>query len=320
VRLAASGRVRRSLSQSIERARDSITTASNEPGAVQIAAFARQQLQLLQHARTIFEHAAEHGSRVCEDYGIDPQQILEWAFPKRVVIGPLALGASATGEGIGGVPLLPGLDAELLHTADIRGVEILAFALDHMTDLVRERLPQLKKLAILHGDDAVHGFELTDLLIGSGRWHLPGFDEIPSPALAVIGDGALGRPSGITIDSDSVQYFRVKSARLRDPQHGTMPVHLLVRRTYSDMAVWSTTKALSATGANVPVLMSELQLSAELGTDDRLRFGIDHFFEKFTPHKAQPATLTTRAYMNVVTMIANQGALAHLSDEHAAAG
>jgi hypothetical protein len=270
-----------------------------------IAAFTNDQLQLLHDARTIFEHAANHGSRVCDDYGIDPEQALEEALPKRTVIGRLTHATSATTQA-SAATLLPGLDAELLRTADTSGIEILAFAMDHMTDLVRELLPQLKKLAIVDGEESVHGFELTDLLIGSGRWPLPGLDEIPSRALAVIGDGALGGPSGITIDSDAVQYFRVKAARVKDTQHGTVPVHLLVRRTYSDMVVWSTTRPLSGAGANLPVLISELQLRTEAGSHDTPRLGLDDFFETFTPHKAQPAALTTRTYMNIVTMIAHQ--------------
>jgi hypothetical protein len=290
--------------------------AALEPFGLQvegsIAAFARDQLQLLHDARAIFEHAAKHGSRICDDYGIDPEYVLEWALPRRVVIGRLQLGTSS-------VPQLPGLDAELLQSADTMGFEILAFAMDHMTDLIREHLPQLKKLAIVHGDESVHGFELTDLLIGSARWHLPGLDEIPSRALAVIADGAIGGASGITVDSDSVQYFRVKAARLRGPQHETMPVHLLVRRTDSDMVVWSTPTPLSDAGANLPVLISERKLGAAPGTNDGPQIGLDRFFETFTPHKAQPATLTTRAYMNVVTMIAHQGTIAHLCHEQARA-
>jgi hypothetical protein len=302
---------------------DCDAAAALEPFGLQVdgsvAAFACDQLQLLHDARAIFEHAANHGSRVCDDYGIDPEHVLEWALPRRVVIDRLQLATAATAAGISSVPLLPGLDAELLRGADTMGVEVLAFAMDHMTDLIREHLPQLKKLAIVDGQESVHGFELTDLLIGSARWHLPGLDEIPSRALAVIADGAIGGPSGITVDSDSVQYFRVKAARLKDPQHETMPVHLLVRRTDSNMVVWSTTKPLSGVGANLPVLISELKLSAALGANQSPQTGLDRFFETFTPHKAQPPALTTRTYMNVVTMIAHQGTSGHFSTERSRA-
>jgi hypothetical protein len=271
-----------------------------------IAAFAEDQLALVHDARAIFEHAARHGSRVCDDYGIDPTQALEWALPTRVVIGQLAHTASATRQ-TSSVPLLPGLDADLLRTAHTSGVEVLAFAMDHMTDLVRELLPKLKKLAIVDEDEFFHGFELTDLLIGSGRWHLPGFNEIPSRVLAVIGDGALGERSDITIDTEAVQYFRIETARLKDAHRETMPVHLLVRRTSSDMVVWSTPKPLSGADANLAVQISELQLGASPRTDDSPRSGLEDFFNAVTPHKAQPAALTTRTYMNIVTMIAHQG-------------
>jgi hypothetical protein len=297
--------------------------AALEPFGLQvegsIPAFARDQLRLLHDARAIFEHAARHGSRVCDDYGIDPEHVLEWALPRRIVIGRLQLATAATAEGLSSVAVLPGLDAQLLRSADTMGIEVLAFAMDHMTDLIREHLPQLKKLAIVDGDESVHGFELTDTLIGPARWHLPGLDEIPSQALAIIADGAIDGTSRITVDSNSVQYFRVKAARLKDPQHETMPVHLLVRRTDSDMVVWSTAKSLSGADANLPVLISELKLGAELATNDSPQFGLDHFFETFTPHKTQPAALTTRAYMNVVTMIAHQGTIWHLCREQARA-
>jgi hypothetical protein len=78
------------------------------------------------------------------------------------------------------------------------------------------------------------------------------------------------------------------------------------------MVVWSTAKSLSGADANLPVLISELKLGAALGTNDSSQFGLDHFLETFTPHKAQPAALTTRAYMNVVTMIVHQGTTGHL--------
>jgi hypothetical protein len=243
---------------------------------------------------------------VCDDYGIDPEQALEWALPTRVVIGRLTHTAASTREP-SSVRLLPGLDADLLRAAHTRGTEVLAFAMDHTTDLVRELLPQLKKLTIIDGDESLHGFELTDLLIGSGRERLPGFDKIPSGTLAVIGYVALDGLSGITIDSDAVQYFRIEGARLKDAQRGTMPVDLLVRRTYSDMVVWSTPKPLSGADAILPVLISELHLGGGPGTDNSPRSSLEDFFNAFTPHKAQPAALTTRTYMNIVTMIAHQG-------------
>lgn len=282
-----------------------------------IAAFARYQFALLQDARAMLESAAQHGSRVCEDYGIDPKHMLDWAMPNRVVIGPLRLGAAATNGMINNVVLLPGLDAELLRVADEQDIEILAFALDHMTDATATLLPQLKKLAIAGEDDTFHGPELTDLLTSDGRWDLPGLDEISSKALDVIGKDRLAGHSGVKIDSGTVRYFRVQRARLRTAERRRLPVNLLARMRPSELIVWSTTKPLTGADANQPVLTSELQLGAELGTNASLTPCLDRFFETFTPHKAQPPTLTTRAYMNALIMIANQGVVTHIRGEQA---
>jgi hypothetical protein len=277
-----------------------------------IAAFAAQQLALLQQARAILESAAQHGSRVCEEYGIDPEHVLDWAMPNRVVIGPLRLGASATNGMINHVLLLPGLDAELLRTAAEHDVEVLAHAFDHMAENRPSLLPQLKKLAIVGEDDFFHGPELTDILTGDERWDLPRLDEISSSELDLIGKDDLADHAGVHIDSAAVRYFRVQQARLRAPE-GRLPVNLLVRVRPSDMVVWATTQPLTDAHANVPVLASELQL----GSDASIGHCLDRFFKTFTPHKAQPSALTTRAYMNALIMIANQGTVAYLRSQQA---
>jgi hypothetical protein len=291
--------------------------AALQPFGVQpagpIAAFASQQFALLQQARAMLESAVQRGSRVCEDYGIDPQHVLDWAMPNRVVIGPLRLGASATNGMINHVLLLPGLDAELLRAADEHHVEVLAHAFDHMTENTSSLLPQLKKLAIADEDNFFHGPELTDILTGDGRWDLPKLDEISSSALDVIGTDDLAGYCGVNINSAAVRYFRVQQARLKAPDRGRLPVNLLVRVRPSDMVVWATTQPLTGPHANRPVLASELQLS----TDTSITRCLDRFFKTFTPHKAQPSALTTRAYMNALIMIANHGTVAYIRSQQA---
>jgi hypothetical protein len=61
------------------------------------------------------------------------------------------------------------------------------------------------------------------------------------------------------------------------------------------------------------VLTSELKLCADSSTSQCL----DRFFKTFTPHKAQPSALTTRAYINTLIMIANHGTVAHIRSEQA---
>jgi hypothetical protein len=159
--------------------------------------------------------AARHGSRVCEHYGIDPQHLLDWAMPNRVVIGPLGLGASASNGMINNALLLPGLDAGLLRAADEHGVEVLAYGLDHITESMPALQAQLHKLAIVSDDDFFHGPELTDLLSGDGRCRLPGLDEIPSRTLDTIATGDLANHCGVKIDSSAVRYFSIGHARLK---------------------------------------------------------------------------------------------------------
>jgi hypothetical protein len=286
-----------------------------------IAAFCTHQFALLQYARAILERAAQRGSRVCEAYEINPQHLLDWAMPNRVVIGPLRLGASATNGIVNDVVLLPGLDAELLRAADEHGVEVLAFAFDQMTETIPPLLSQLEKLAIVGKEDFFHGPELTDLLIGDERWDLPGLGEISSSALNVIGKADLAGHSGMKIDSATVRYFRVPRAILKAADRRRrppgLPVNLLVHLRQGHMVVWSTTQPLTGAGANQPVLTSEMWLDAELGANSSTRVCLDRFFEMFRPHKAQPAALTTRAYMNVLIMIANLGTVAYIRNEQA---
>jgi hypothetical protein len=279
-----------------------------------IAAFASQQFALLQQARTILQKAAQRGSSVCEGYGVDPEHVLDWAMPNRVVIGPLRLGASATNGMINHVLRLPGLDAELLRAAEEHDVEVLAHAFDHMTETMSSLLAQLKKVTIIDGDEYFHGPELTDMLTGDERWILPGLDEISSSALGVIGKDDVAGYSGVSIDSAAVRYFRVREARLKALEgRGQLPVNLLVRVRPSDMVVWTTTQPLMGAHANLPVLVSELQLGAHAS----IGCCVDRFFKTFTPHKAQPSALTTRAYMNTLIMVANQGTVAYIRSEQA---
>lgn len=278
-----------------------------------IAAFARHQFALLQQARTMLKDAARHGSRVCEHYGIDPQQLLDRAMPNRVVIGPLGLGASLANGMINNVTLLPGLDGELLRTADEQDIDVLAYGLDHITETIPTLQPQLQKLAIVSDDDFFHGPELTDLLSGNGRCELPRLDEISSPILDTIANSDLAKHSGVTIDSSAVRYFSIQHARLKCPKRRPLHIHLLVRMRPSDMVIWSTTQPLSTTHATHVVLTSELKLSADASTTHCL----DRFFKTFTPHKAQPSALTTRAYINTLIMIANQGTVACIRSEQA---
>lgn len=286
-----------------------------------IAAFCKHQFALLQHARAILESAAERRSRVCEAYEIDPQHLLDWAMPNRVVIGPLRLGASATNGIVNDVVLLPGLDAALLRAADEHGVEILTFAFDQMTETVPPLLSQLEKLAIVSNEDFFHGPELTDLLTGDQRWDLPGLDEISSCALDVIGKADLAGHSGVKIDSAAVRYFRVSGAILRAADRHRrspgLPINLLVHVRQGHLVVWSTPQPLSGAGANQPVLTSEMWLDAELGTNASTMLCLDRFFKMFRPHKAHAAALTTRAYMNVLIMIANLGTVAYIRNEQA---
>ncbi|MEY2441414.1 MAG: hypothetical protein QOJ46_840 [bacterium] len=232
----------------------------------------------------------------------------------------MRLGASATNGIINDVPLLPGLDAQLLRTADDHGIEVLAYAFDHMTETMAPLLSQLDKLAIVSEHDFFHGPELTDLLTGDQRWELPGLDEISSSALDVIGkDPHAGH--AVKIDSAAVRYFRVPSALLKAAEQRRrlpgLPVNLLARVRESDLVVWSTTQPLKGAGANQPVLSSELWLGAELGSDVSTMLCLDRFFSKFTPHKVQPSALTTRAYINALIMIANQGTVAYIRSQQA---
>jgi hypothetical protein len=195
-----------------------------------LSAFVGHQFALLQQARSMLQRAAQRGSRVCEDYGIDAQYLLDRAMPNRVVLGPMRLGASATNGIINNVPLLPGLDAQLLRTADDHRIELLAYAFDHMTETMAPLLSQLDKLAIVSEHDFFHGPELTDLLTGDQRWELPGLDEISSSALDVIGkDPHAGH--AVKIDSAAVRYFRVPSALLKAAEQRRrlpgLPVNLL---------------------------------------------------------------------------------------------
>lgn len=282
-----------------------------------VAAFARYQFTLLQQARAMLVSAAQRGSQVCKEFGIDPQRMLEWSMPNRVVIGPLRLGASAANGIVNDIIRLPGLDADLLRAADEHDVDVLAYALDHMTDglapLVPQLLPQLRSLAIPNGDDPYLGPDLSELLTGDYRWQLPGLDEISSAALAVIGTDDLAAQSGVKIDADAVRYFRVQRARLKSAQGRRLPINLLVRiSTDGDLVVWSTPRPLAGASANQPVLTSELRVALERRTDDGIKYCLPRFFAAFTPHKAQPIALTTRAYMNVLIMMANQGTVAHI--------
>ena len=237
-------------------------------------------------------------------------------MPNRVVIGPLRLGASAANGMVNDVLRLPGLDADLLRAAGDHDVEVLAYALDHMTDslapVIPQLLRQLRGLAIPNNDDPYLGPDLAELLIGDYRWQLPGLDEISSTALAAIGTEDLAAQSGVKIDATAVRYFRLQQARLKSAQGRRLPVNLLVRITDSNLVVWSTTQPLSGASANQPVLTSELRVGLERGTEAGVRYCLPRFFDRFTPHKAQPVALTTRAYMNVLIMIANQGTVAHI--------
>jgi hypothetical protein len=188
-----------------------------------IAAFAEHQFALLQHARAMLTDAARRGSRVCAKYEIDPQHLLDWAMPNRVVSGPFRLGASASNGMINNVVLLPGLDADLLRTADEHDIELLAYAFDHMTETMAPLLSQLEKLAIVSQDDFFHGPELTDLLTGDQRWELPELSEISSRALDVIGTNDRAGHSGAKIDGAATRYFRVPSARLKAGDQGRRP-------------------------------------------------------------------------------------------------
>ena len=282
-----------------------------------IAAFAAHQFELLQAARAIVRYAARHGSRTCEEHGVDPGHMLEWAMPGRVVIGKLALGASASNGRVTDVPLLPGLNAELLRSADRHAIDVLAYAFDHHTDYMAALQSQLRKLSIADDDEYFHGPELTDLLTGDGRWALPTLDEIASTALDVIGAGEPAGHSGLTIESGAVRYFRVRQARLKGAHAPRLMINLLARVRDSDMVVWSTTQPLEGARANLPVVTSELQLGAELGTNASIMFCLDRFFTRFTPHKAQPTSLATRAYMYVQIMLANQGSVAYIRSEQA---
>jgi hypothetical protein len=258
-----------------------------------IAVFCKHQFALLQHARAILESAAERGSRVCEKYEINPQHLLDWAMPNRVVIGPLRLGASATSGIVNDVVLLPGLDADLLRTANKHGVEVLTFAFDQMTETVPQLLSQLEKLAIVSNEDFFHGPDLTDLLTGDERWDLPGLDEISSSALNVIGKADLAGHSGVKVNSAAVRYFRVPHAILKAPDRrrrpSGLPINLLAHVRQGHLVVWSTTQPLSGAGVNQPVLTSEMWLDAELGTNASTKLCLDRFFEMFRPHKAHPA-------------------------------
>lgn len=281
-----------------------------------IAAFAAHQFELLQETRAILTHAALRGSRTCEEHDVDPSHMLEWAMPNRVVIGKLALGASG-GKRVTEVPLLPGLDAELLLTGDRHAIDVLAYAADHLTEYMASLQSQLKKLSIADDDEYFHGPELTGLLTGDGRWSLPGLDEMSSAALGLIGAGELAGHAGIPIESSAVRYFRVRQARLRGAQGPRLAVNLLARVRGSDLVVWSTMQPLTGACANLPIMTSELQLGAELATNASSMFCLDRFFTRFMPHQAQPTALATRAYMYVQLMLANQGTVAHMRSEQA---
>ena len=296
-------------------------TATLKPFGLQpdgsIAAFASHQFALLQHARAILSDAARHGSRVCERYDVDAQQMLDCSMPNRVVIGPLGLGASATNGMINNVLLLPGLDAAVLRAGDEHHVEVLAYGLDHLTDTMAPLLRQLHKLAIVSEDDFFDGLDLTDLLSSDRRWQLPGLDEISPRALAMIATDDLAGHCGVTIDNSTVRYFRVTRARLKSSERRRLSVNLLVRVRPDDMVIWSTTQPLRGTHTIGLVLSSELRLGAQPGSDASTMLCLDRFFATFTPHKAQPSALTTRTYINALIMLANQGTVACIRNEQA---
>lgn len=300
------------------RQRDCCAAKALEPLGLQpagsIAAFAAHQFELLDEARAILKHAAQYGSRTCEEHRASPSDMLEWAMPGRVVIGKLALGAAVASGTETDVSLLPGLNAELLQMADRHGIDMLAYAFDHLTDDLAALQSQLKRLSIVDADEYFHGPELTDLLIGVGHGALPGLDEISSAALDdVIGASESAGHSGPRIETSALRYFRVHRARLKDAESRRLAINLLGRVRASDLVVWSTTQPLIGACANQPIMTSELQL----GTNASSMFCLDRFFRWFMPHKTQPTALTIRAYMYMQIMLANQGTVAHMRGEHA---
>jgi len=270
-----------------------------------IAGFADFQFGLLQAARRIVERAAERDSKVCQRFDVNPQQMLEWGMPPRVVIGSLRLGASATNGAISEIQTLPGLNAHLLRVGDEHDLEVLAYALDHMTDWEPGLIPQLRGLVILDAANSVSGLELGNLLAGEGRAEIPGLDEIGETALA---------NTGVDIDTKKVHYYRVRRARLTDSA-GRTGVDLLVRVRDREFISWSTTQELGRWEVLQSIVTSELHC---LSAFDASRMGcMDRFFTVFAPHQAQPTALKTRAYMNVPLLLANLGTVAQLRTEQA---
>lgn len=306
-----------------------------------VAGFAKYQFKLLQEARGILKRAAARRSPQCERYAVDPRRLLKSGMPNRVVIGTLTLGASAPDGAAGRVEHLPGLNAELLRVGQAHGIEVIAYAMDHMSDMEPRLFSQLKALSIASmGGPPLYGPELVQLLVGNGRWDVPGIDEIPAIALAAIGSPDVIETYGVDIDSKLVSYFRMQgtrsdidndaaenesmvhvsraaaraavTVRLTDPA-GVLDVNLLARVTAREMIMWSTAEPLSGSAQTEALVTTELHYLTNVKASRQAC--LDRFFATFTPHRAQASSLKTRAYMWVTFMLANLGTVGHIRAE-----
>lgn len=252
------------------------------PPDMSVAGFAGFQFGLLQQARAVVKRALERRSSICQRHGVDPGQLLEYGLPNRVVLGHLALGR---GDPWTPAQTAPGIDADVRRVGVAHGIEVLAYAHDHMASL--QVVPVLLSVAGGYDADRVYGSEAPFVLADATR--------------ADLGHNQVVDEYGVDLTSGEVRYFCLRGKRsMRSGERGLTWVADARDR---GGLVWCGTPPSAGAAGWSPITTREVHQGTRASAGHR-QVALDRFFSSFASH-ARPRSAITRAYADLAIMVAN---------------
>jgi hypothetical protein len=257
-----------------------------------------QNLRILGHARAVLKRAVERHSAVCQRAGIDPQVVLDLAFPPWVVAGRIQYGPPVNHKILTQGKLLePGLDSGLLIAVTSEGGRPVFRAGDNRTTLD----DQASSLALVSQTTSLAGPPLFGALFAFETKSVPALHALTGPDVEVL-EAEIARRH-LALSLDGVRIATVPTGLLLMGNGAPVRVAAIVLRTMARTTVWLTPVDISEDKWIVPTVMALLAQQSE----ERSPWAscTSRFIEDFGVFQEQASSYRGRNGLRLLKIITN---------------